>query len=119
MQSYMHSISHLMSLYSLKFQRRYGLERMFPTIIWGCLDVKLLCIFQKTKGLDVKTRQCIFIEYGQDQMSYRFYDPIQKKLIRCRDVIFIQYHTIVNIKSEKNASRFENNSDLSLVPRQV
>ena len=107
MQSYMYSISHLVSLYSLMFQRRYG------------LDVKLLCIFQKMKGLDVKTRQCIFIGYVQDQLGYRFYDPIQKKLIRCRDVVFIEYQTIVDIKSEKNASRSDNNSDLSLVPRHV
>ena len=36
-----------------------------------------------------------------------------------RDAVFIEYQTIVDIKSKKNASRSDNNSDLSLVPRQV
>ena len=26
--------------------------------------------------LDVKTRQCVFIGYGQDEFGYRFYDPL-------------------------------------------
>ena len=26
--------------------------------------------------VDVKTQQCIFVGYGQDQFGYRFYDPV-------------------------------------------
>ena len=38
--------------------------------------------------LNVKTKQCILIGYGQDEFGYRFYDPIDKKLIRSCDVVF-------------------------------
>ena len=52
--------------------------------------------------LDVKTKQCIFIGYGQDEFGYRFYDPIDKKLIRGRDVVFFEDQTIEDIdKTEK------------------
>ena len=40
--------------------------------------------------LDVKTKQCIFIGYSQDEFGYRFYDPIDKKLIRSRDVVSLK-----------------------------
>ena len=33
-------------------------------------------------NLDAKTRPCVFIGYGQDELGYRFYDPVQKKLVR-------------------------------------
>ncbi|KAG8479560.1 hypothetical protein CXB51_029173 [Gossypium anomalum] len=53
--------------------------------------------------LDAKTRQCIFIGYGLDgEFGYRLYDPVQKKLVRSRDVVFIEDQTIDDIdKTEK------------------
>ncbi|RDX92485.1 hypothetical protein CR513_25390, partial [Mucuna pruriens] len=30
----------------------------------------------------MKTRQCIFIGYGQDKYGYRLYDIVEKKLVR-------------------------------------
>ena len=40
--------------------------------------------------------------YGQDEFGYRFYDPIDKKLIRSRDVVFFEDQTIEYIdKTEK------------------
>ena len=58
-----------------------------------------MCMFQKgvRSKLDVKTKQCIFIGYSQDELGYRFYDPIDKKLIRSRDVVFFEDQTIENI----------------------
>ena len=47
--------------------------------------------------LDVKTKQCIFIGYGQDEFGYHFYNPIYKKLIRSRDVAFFEDQTIEHI----------------------
>ncbi|KAL4296424.1 hypothetical protein GQ457_12G004830 [Hibiscus cannabinus] len=62
--------------------------------------------------LDVKTRQCIFIGYGLDgEFGYRLYDPVQKKLVRSRDVVFIEDQTIDDIdKMEKEDS--QDNSEL-------
>jgi len=39
--------------------------------------------------LDAKTRQCIFIGYGQDEFGYKFFDPIDKKTVRSRNVKFM------------------------------
>ncbi|GJW71983.1 retrovirus-related pol polyprotein from transposon TNT 1-94 [Tanacetum coccineum] len=35
--------------------------------------------------LDVKNKPCVFLGYGQDELGYRLYDPVQKKLVRSRD----------------------------------
>ncbi|RDY03953.1 hypothetical protein CR513_12375, partial [Mucuna pruriens] len=35
--------------------------------------------------LDMKTRQCIFIGYGQDEYAYRLYDPVENKLVRSHE----------------------------------
>ena len=52
--------------------------------------------------LDAKTRHCIFIGYGLDEFGYRLYDPIEKKLVRSCDIIFIENQTIEDIdKAEK------------------
>ncbi|KAB5537672.1 hypothetical protein DKX38_015205 [Salix brachista] len=52
--------------------------------------------------LDVKTRQCIFLGYGLDEFGYRLYDPVEKKLVRSRDVVFMEDQTIHDIeKTEK------------------
>ena len=37
--------------------------------------------YERSK-LDAKTRACVFIGYDQDELGYRFYDPVQKKLVR-------------------------------------
>ena len=52
--------------------------------------------------LDIKNRQCIFIGYDNDEFGYRFYHPIEKKLVRSRDVIFMENQTVENIKMERN-----------------
>jgi len=44
--------------------------------------------------LDAKSRQCIFIGYDANEFGYRFYDPIEKKLVRSRDVKFMEDQTI-------------------------
>jgi len=67
-------------------------------------------MFQKNERskLDVKTKQCIFIGYGQDEFGYRFYDPIDKKLIRSRDAVFFEDQTIEDIdKVEKPDSQID------------
>ncbi|GMI67403.1 hypothetical protein HRI_000409600 [Hibiscus trionum] len=57
--------------------------------------------------LDAKTRECIFIGYSLDgEFGYILYDPLQKKLVRSRDVIFVEVQTIDDIdKTEKTDSQ--------------
>jgi len=47
--------------------------------------------------LDDKARQCIFLGYGHEEYRCRLWDPIEKKLIRSRDVVFFEDQTIQEI----------------------
>lgn len=42
----------------------------------------------ETSKLDMKSKQCIFLGYGHEDFGYIFYDPVEKKLVRSRDVVF-------------------------------
>ena len=85
--------------------------------VFGCKAFVHIPKDERSK-LDVKTRQCVFIGYGQDQFGYRFYDPVQKKLLRSRDAVFIEDETIEDIeKAQKNASRSSSSTtDLEMIP---
>ena len=69
----------------------YGHLRVF-----GCKAFVHIPKDERSK-LDAKTRQCVFIGYGQDEFGYRFYDPVEKKLIRSRDIVFMEDQTIEDI----------------------
>ncbi|KAJ4718977.1 Retrovirus-related Pol polyprotein from transposon TNT 1-94 [Melia azedarach] len=68
--------------------------------VFGCKAFVHIPKDERSK-LDVKTRQCVFLGYGQDEFGYRFYDPMQKKLVRSRDAIFIEDQTIQDIEKLK------------------
>jgi len=61
-------------------------------IIYVFLVVKhlFMCPKDERSKLDMKTKQCIFIGYGQDEHGYKLYDPVNKKLVRSRDVVFLE-----------------------------
>jgi len=67
--------------------------------------------------LDAKSRQCIFTGYGENEFGYRFYDPVEKKLVRSRDVKFMEDQTIEDIdKVEKSTPKEDNGvADFKLV----
>lgn len=68
--------------------------------------------------LDDKTRQCVFVGYGQDEFGYRFYDPVQKKLIRSRDAVFVEDQTIKDIeKTDKVVPNSDDFIDLQPAPQ--
>ena len=68
--------------------------------VFGCKSFVHVPKDERSK-LDVKTRQCIFIGYGQDEFGYRFYDPVEKKLIRSRDVVFFKDQTIEDFNKDE------------------
>ncbi|GKA50088.1 putative RNA-directed DNA polymerase [Tanacetum coccineum] len=56
--------------------------------------------------LESKSRQCVFI-------GYKLYDPIEKKVIRSRDVDFMEDQTIKDIdKVKKSDAKFNNEHDI-------
>lgn len=38
--------------------------------------------------LDIKSKRCIFLGYGEDEFGYHLWDSITKKVIWSRDVVF-------------------------------
>ncbi|KAF2318902.1 hypothetical protein GH714_011547 [Hevea brasiliensis] len=96
-----------------------------PDRVWYGRDVSYdhLCVFcckcfmhvpeDERSKLDAKTRPCIFIGYGQDEFGYRCYDPVEKKLVRSRGVIFVEDQTIKDIdKAERSKSETNGFFDL-------
>jgi len=68
--------------------------------------------------LDAKTRQCIFIGCGGDEFGYRFYDSIEKKLVRSHDVQFMEDQTIEYIDKVKKTTP-EKDSNLTHGPMRL
>ncbi|MCI76655.1 hypothetical protein A2U01_0097925, partial [Trifolium medium] len=56
--------------------------------------------------LDEKSKKCVFVGYGLDKSGYRFFDPVQRKLIRSRDVVFMEDYTIGDIDKVENRGYF-------------
>ena len=67
--------------------------------VFGCKAFVHIPKDERSK-LDAKTRQCVFIGYGQDDFGYKLYDPVEKKIVRSRDVVFIEDQTIEDIRKE-------------------
>ena len=53
--------------------------------------------------LDDKAKQFIFIGYAREEFDYRLWDPIDKKIIRSGDVIFLEEQTIEDFDKSKKS----------------
>ncbi|CAL1397307.1 unnamed protein product [Linum trigynum] len=84
--------------------------------VFGCKAFVHIPKDERSK-LDSKKRPCVFIGYGQNEFGYRFFDPIQKKLIRSRDAVFIENETIEDVVARKEVpSTDASQPNLELVP---
>ncbi|GJY74723.1 retrovirus-related pol polyprotein from transposon TNT 1-94 [Tanacetum coccineum] len=82
----------------LMFLTGFGAAKMFPYhhfSVFGCKASVHIPKDERSK-LDVKNKPCVFLGYGQDELGYRLYDPVQKKLVRSRDVEFDEDQTLIN-----------------------
>ncbi|RDX85891.1 hypothetical protein CR513_32846, partial [Mucuna pruriens] len=108
-----------------------ALNTEVPNKIWFGKDVKYdhLRVFgckafvhvpkDERSKLDMKTRQCIFIGYGHDEYGYRMYDPVEKKLVRSRDVQFMEDQTIEDIDKVKKSTPEKDNGLCEIDPIQM
>ena len=83
--------------------------------VFGCKSFVHVPKDERSK-LDAKSRQCIFIGYGEDEFGYRFYDPIEKKLVRSRDVKFMEDQTIEDIDKREKSTPKEDNGVANFEP---
>ena len=85
--------------------------------VFGCKAFVHVPKDERSK-LDAKSRQCIFIGDGENELGYRFYDPIEKKLVRSCDVKFMEDQTIEDIDKVEKSIRKEDNGVADFEPVQ-
>ncbi|GJZ46052.1 putative RNA-directed DNA polymerase [Tanacetum coccineum] len=79
--------------------------------VFGCKASVHIPKDERSK-LDVKGKPCVFLGYGQDEFGYRLYDPVQKKLVRSRDVVFEEDQTLKDVENAERETIPQHNDDL-------
>ncbi|GKB70666.1 retrovirus-related pol polyprotein from transposon TNT 1-94, partial [Tanacetum coccineum] len=86
-----------------------------PASFWASVHIPK----DERSKLDVKGKPCVFLGYGQDEFGYKLYDPVQKKLVLSRDVVFEEDLTLKDVKKAERETIPQHNDDLidlDLVP---
>ncbi|KAG8364646.1 hypothetical protein BUALT_Bualt18G0019000 [Buddleja alternifolia] len=90
-------------------QHRVAFKSFYPAFVHIPKD-------ERSK-LDDKTKPCTFLGYGHEEFGYRLWDPVNRKVIRSRDVVFLEEQTSDDTKqSERRESSQEVPNDLDPVP---
>ena len=83
--------------------------------MFGCRAFVYIPKDERAK-LDAKTKECIYLRSPKDEFGYRSWDPINKRIIRSRDVVFFEDQTIEDIKNlERPRLRRSKNTEPTLV----
>jgi len=133
MQSYLRAIGGealMTAVYLINLSPSYPLQGDVPNRVWYNKDVSYdhLKVFgckafvhipqDERLKLDAKTRQCIFFGYGLDEFGYKLFDPIAKKVVRSRGVVFVEDQTIEDIvKTKVQVPQQEPLVDLDSIPK--
>ena len=56
--------------------------------------------------LDVKAKPCIFLGHGYEEIRYRLWDPMSRKNVRSRDVVFLKDQFVDDGDKVEKASSF-------------
>lgn len=70
--------------------------------VFGCLAFVHIPKDERAK-LDSKTKQCIYLGSPKNEFGYRLWDPVKRKIIRSRDVIFFEDQTIEDLKQAEKS----------------
>lgn len=60
-----------------------------PLRVFGCRAFVHILKDKRSK-VDDKEKPCIFLGYGHEEFGYRLWDPLNKKIIRSMDVVFLE-----------------------------
>ena len=67
---------------------------------FGCLAYMHVPKDHRSK-LDSKSKACIFMGYSGHEFGYRLWDLVNKKVLRSRDIVFLEDKTIEDWKQQK------------------
>ncbi|GAA0155869.1 hypothetical protein LIER_13497 [Lithospermum erythrorhizon] len=67
--------------------------------VYGCRIFVHVPKNERSK-LDNISRQCVYLSYGDDKFGYKLYDPVMKKVVRSRDVVFFEDQSIKDFDKE-------------------
>ena len=71
--------------------------------VFGCLSY--VHVAKDQRGiLYPKSRPFIFLGYDEDEFDYRLWDLIDKKVIKSRDIVFMEEKTIADWETEKTGT---------------
>ncbi|KAL9257579.1 Retrovirus-related Pol polyprotein from transposon TNT 1-94-like protein [Drosera capensis] len=68
--------------------------------VFGCKAYVHISKEHRTK-LNDKVTPCIFLGHGDEEFRYRLWDPIKKRIIKCRDVVFYEGQTYADLENDK------------------
>ncbi|KAE8729765.1 hypothetical protein F3Y22_tig00003398pilonHSYRG00147 [Hibiscus syriacus] len=68
--------------------------------------------------LDAKTKECIYLRSPKDEFGYQIWDPVNKKVVCSRDVVFFEHQTIEDIKNSERP-RLRSNKNTEPTPVQL
>ena len=75
--------------------------------VFGCKAFVHILKDERSK-LDVKIKPCIFLGYGHEKFGYRLWDPLSRKIVKSRDVVFLEDQRVADgDKIEKASSSTE------------
>ena len=57
--------------------------------VFGCRALSHIPNDERSK-FDAKVEQCIFLGYGHEEFGYRLWDPMSRKIVRRKDVVFLE-----------------------------
>jgi hypothetical protein len=105
----------------------HALDDDIPEMVWKDKDISydhlkmfgcrtFVYIFKDERSkLDSKIKECIFLGYENDEFGYRLWDPIEKKLVRSRDVVFFEQEIIENVQN-LNKTKTSSKKFIDLIP---
>lgn len=76
--------------------------------VFGCRAFAHIPKDERSK-LDGKARECIFLGYADEKFGYRLWDLENKKVIRSRDVVFLEDQTIEDLKKKETSQTTTSN----------
>lgn len=82
--------------------------------VFGCKAFMHIPKEQRLK-LDYKSVPCTFVGYGDEEFGYRLWDPVKKKLVRSRDVVFHENEIVGDIGGEK----FTTDGGIEVTPESI